>query len=199
MFLRKRCLVTCLICPPVFSAPVCPPEKALSAVPSASCISSSSSLLTFLPAPHAPFCTRGMPYSWLLCTPSVWTRRPSPHSSSGVPSGLAQGLTAIPGRHHLELHVGPSSAHADRSVSSLSPHTRASVFWKCCPSRVASAFACLSELTSPQASQTLTGSSDTTPVVPSEAFPPSPASRDHGLASILTALLVVTCSVAVCL
>ena len=46
MVLRERCLITCLICPPVFSAHVCHPEKdvALPAIPSASCISSSSSL-----------------------------------------------------------------------------------------------------------------------------------------------------------
>lgn len=132
MVLRERCLITCLICPPVFSAPVCPPEKdvALPAIPSASCISSSSSLQTFLPAPHAPFCTRGMPHSWLLCTPGVWTRRPSPRSSSWVPSGLAQGLTTLPGRHHPELHVDPNSAHADGRVSSLSHHIRISVLWK---------------------------------------------------------------------
>ena len=46
MVLRERCLITCLICPPVFSAHVCHTEKdvALPAIPSASCISSSSSL-----------------------------------------------------------------------------------------------------------------------------------------------------------
>lgn len=201
MVLRKRCLITCLFCPPGFSAPVCPLEKdvALPAIPSASCISSSSSLLTFLPTPHAPFWTRGMPHSWLLCTPGVRTFMPSPHSSSWVPSGLAQGVTTLPGRHHLELRVDPSAAHADGSVSSLSHHTRISASWKHCPSSVAPAFTRLSELASPQASQTLAASSDTTPVVPTEAFPPSPASQDHGCASVHTALPVVTCFVAVCL
>lgn len=105
MFLRKRCLVTCLICPPVFSAPVCPPEKdvALSAIPSASCISSSSSLLT------SPCASRTLLYErnaallvtlqaqradtqaqpTLILRSPLWSGSGSDHSPGASPPGIA--------------------------------------------------------------------------------------------------------------